>query len=169
MLLAREQQGDPRECAIWSELAHEHYPHGHGGRDRGRSRRAKKRRGKEVGSASDGLCDGEIFMTKTDCTLLQTEERAQNHSNSTFSFNPILIRTVVFFRYVLSPNYKIFSCLLTTKHKKFGLGRMKENWLEKGLEALLDQPALGGEDAEESLAAALRKALLLWENTVCSA
>ena len=43
---------------------------------------------------------------------------------------------------------------------------MKENWLEKGLEALLDQPALGGEDAEESLAAALRKALLLWENTV---
>ena len=47
---------------------------------------------------------------------------------------------------------------------------MKENWLEKGLEALLDQPALGGEgDAEESLAAALWKALLLWENTVCSA
>ena len=41
---------------------------------------------------------------------------------------------------------------------------MKENWLEKGLEALLDQPALGGEDAKESLAAALRKALLLWQN-----
>ena len=44
---------------------------------------------------------------------------------------------------------------------------MKENWLEKGLEALLDQPALGGEDAEEeSLAAALRKAPLLWDDTV---
>ena len=68
----------------------------------------------------------------------------------------------------MSPK-KSSKSLPTTKHKKLGLGRMKENWLEKGLEALLDQPALGGEDAEESLAAALRKALLLWENTVCSA
>ena len=41
---------------------------------------------------------------------------------------------------------------------------MKENWLEKGLEALLDQPAQDAE--EESLAAALRKAPLLWGNTV---
>ena len=96
LILAREQQGDPRPRAIWSELAHDHYPHGHGGRDRGRSRRAKKRRGKELGSVSDGLCDGEIFMTKTDCTLLQAEERAQNHSNSTVPFNPFPIRIIIF-------------------------------------------------------------------------
>ena len=31
----------------------------------------KKRRGKEVGSVSDGLHGGEFFITKTDCTLLQ--------------------------------------------------------------------------------------------------